>query len=191
MQYNTNFLNYMNVDRHEVKCYATVKTFADYCENFPYLFRKSVFQILIICFSTVLSNALAMGRDFLHQIRLHKAPSNLTLNTPKDRACTASLGNLLHPRHKKFLPYLQTKPALFQFKNTLVLSLQALLKRAKRRGRKAGEANSSLSPAVQHHHLFCVASGNRDLGSLLSLAWVTLGSALLSQPLCTQTLLLF
>jgi len=36
----------------------------------------------------------AMGRDTSHQTRLLKAPSNLALNTAREGAATASLGNL-------------------------------------------------------------------------------------------------
>jgi len=35
-----------------------------------------------------------MGRDTFHQTRLPKAPSNLALNTAREGAATASLGNL-------------------------------------------------------------------------------------------------
>jgi len=36
----------------------------------------------------------AMGRDTFHQTRLLKAPSSLALNTSREGAATASLGNL-------------------------------------------------------------------------------------------------
>jgi len=35
-----------------------------------------------------------VGRDTFHQTRLLRAPSNLALNTARDRAATASLGSL-------------------------------------------------------------------------------------------------
>jgi len=35
-----------------------------------------------------------MGRDILHQTRVLRAPSNLALNTAREGAATASLGNL-------------------------------------------------------------------------------------------------
>jgi len=35
-----------------------------------------------------------MGRDKFHQTRLLKAPSNLALNTAREGAATASVGNL-------------------------------------------------------------------------------------------------
>jgi len=35
-----------------------------------------------------------MGRDIFHQTRLLKAPSNLALNTAREGAATAPLGNL-------------------------------------------------------------------------------------------------
>jgi len=37
---------------------------------------------------------LAMSRDIFHQTRLLRAPSNLALNTAREGATTASLGNL-------------------------------------------------------------------------------------------------
>jgi len=40
------------------------------------------------------SNPPAMGRDPFHQTRLLKTPSNLALNTAREGAATASLGNL-------------------------------------------------------------------------------------------------
>ncbi|KAK4806793.1 hypothetical protein QYF61_005589 [Mycteria americana] len=52
-------------------------------------------------------------------IRWLKAPSNLTLNTSNDGASTTSLDNLSPCLTtlivKKFLPYVQSKPTLFQF----------------------------------------------------------------------------
>jgi len=36
----------------------------------------------------------AMGRDIFHQPRLLRAPSNMALNTAREGAATASLGNL-------------------------------------------------------------------------------------------------
>ena len=40
------------------------------------------------------SNTSAMGRDTCHQTRLLKPPSNLPLNTDREVAATASLGDL-------------------------------------------------------------------------------------------------
>jgi len=74
-----------------------------------------------------------MSRDIFHQTRLLKAPSNLALNTSREGATTASLGNLCHcpttSRVKIFflvsnlnLPSSSLKPL------SHVLSLQALVK---------------------------------------------------------------
>ena len=50
-----------------------------------------------------------MGRDPFHQTSLLKAPSNLALNTAREGAATASLGNLGQGlttlRMKKSLPF--------------------------------------------------------------------------------------
>jgi len=77
----------------------------------------------------IVPTSLAMGRDRFHWIRLLKTPSNLILNTFKDGASTASLGNLFlcltTLTVKKFnlnLPFFSLR--LF----SLVLSLQALVK---------------------------------------------------------------
>ena len=42
----------------------------------------------------IASNAPATCRDIINWIRVLRAPSNLTLNVPRDRASTTSLGNL-------------------------------------------------------------------------------------------------
>jgi len=59
-----------------------------------------------------------MGRDTFHYTRLLEAPSNLALNTAREGAATASLGNLCQClttlRVKNF--FLMSKPTLFQFK---------------------------------------------------------------------------
>ena len=75
----------------------------------------------------------AMGRDTFHQTRLLKAPSHLALNTAREWAATASLDNLCQCLTtvlvKKFLPCIQSKSTLPQFKAiTHVLLLQTLLK---------------------------------------------------------------
>jgi len=74
-----------------------------------------------------------MGRDLVHQTRLLQAPSNLALNTAREGAATASLGNrfqglttftvkslFLMPSLN--LPSVSLKPL------PLVLPLQALVK---------------------------------------------------------------
>jgi len=74
-----------------------------------------------------------MGWDPFHQTRLLKAPSNLALNTAREGAATASLGNLFQflntLRVKSFfllsnlnLPSFSLKPL------SLVLSLHDLVK---------------------------------------------------------------
>jgi len=74
-----------------------------------------------------------MGRDIFHQTRLLKAPSNLALNTAREGAATASLGNLCQGLTmltvKSFflisiinLPSFSLKPL------SLVLQLRALVK---------------------------------------------------------------
>lgn len=55
---------------------------------------------------------LAMGRSNLHYIRLHRAPSNVTLNTSRIEASVASLENFSVPHHshrKEFLPCIPSK----------------------------------------------------------------------------------
>jgi len=74
-----------------------------------------------------------MGRDTFHWARLLKAPSNLALNTAREGAATASLGNLCQGLTtltvKNFfcksslnLPFFSLKPS------PLILLLQALVK---------------------------------------------------------------
>ena len=45
-------------------------------------------------FKDHLVQPLAMGKDTFHQTRLLRAPSSLALNAARERAATASLGNL-------------------------------------------------------------------------------------------------
>jgi len=73
-----------------------------------------------------------MGRDIFHQTRFLKAPSNLALNTARERAATASLGTLgqrlttltvkdFFPMSNLNLPSFSLKPL------PLLLSLHALV----------------------------------------------------------------
>jgi len=74
-----------------------------------------------------------MGRDIFHQPRLLRAPSNLALNTAREGAATASLGNLgqgltnltvnnFFLTANLSLPFSSLRPV------PLVLSLHALVK---------------------------------------------------------------
>ena len=62
-----------------------------------------------------------MDRDTFHETRLLKALSNLALNTARDRAPAASLGNLFQClttliHIEELLSYIWSKSTLFQFK---------------------------------------------------------------------------
>jgi len=74
-----------------------------------------------------------MGRDTFHQTRLLQAPSNLALNTAREGAATAPLGNLGQGlttlRVKNFFLISNLNLPSFSFKLLpLVLSLHALVK---------------------------------------------------------------
>jgi len=74
-----------------------------------------------------------MGRDPFHQTRLLKALSNLALNTSREGAATASLGNLCQALTtfmvKNFFLVSNLNPPSFSLKPfLLVLSLHALVK---------------------------------------------------------------
>ena len=75
----------------------------------------------------------AMGRDTFHQTRLLQAPSNLALNTAREGAPTASLGNLFQGLTalivKTFFLISNVNLPSFSLKSLpLVLSLRALMK---------------------------------------------------------------
>jgi len=79
------------------------------------------------------SNPSALGRDPFHQTRLLRAPSNLALNTAKEGAATASLGNLGQGLNtfivKNFFLRSNLNLPSFSLKSLLVvLSLLALVK---------------------------------------------------------------
>ena len=59
-----------------------------------------------------------MGRDTFRYIRLLKAPSSLALNTSREGASTSEQPVPVshYPLSKEFLPYIESKSALFQFK---------------------------------------------------------------------------
>ena len=71
-----------------------------------------------------------MGRDTFHQPRFLEAPSNLALDTARQRAATASLGNLGQGLTvKNFFVTSNLNPPSFSLKPLfLVLLQQALLK---------------------------------------------------------------
>jgi len=74
-----------------------------------------------------------MGRDTFHQTRLLKAPSSLALNTAKEGAAAASLGNLFQCRtaligKNFFLISNLNLPSFSSMPLPLVLSLQTLVK---------------------------------------------------------------
>jgi len=74
-----------------------------------------------------------MGRDTFHQIRVLKALSNPALNTARERAATASLGNLCQGLTtltvKDFFLKSNLNVLSFSLKHlSLVLSLHALVK---------------------------------------------------------------
>jgi len=64
-----------------------------------------------------------MGRDTFHQTRLLKALSNLALNTARERAATASLGNLGQclTTLKEFLPSIWSNLPSFSLKPLLLV----------------------------------------------------------------------
>jgi len=77
---------------------------------------------------------LAVSRAIFNSIRLLRAPSNLTLNVPRDGASTTSLGNLSQCFtalivKNFFLISSLNLPAFHLKPLPLVLSQQALLKR--------------------------------------------------------------
>jgi len=79
------------------------------------------------------SNPPAMGRDSFHQTRLLRAPSNLALNTAREGAATASLGNLCQGLTtlmvKNFFPISKLNLPSFGLEPfPLVLSLHTLVK---------------------------------------------------------------
>jgi len=61
-----------------------------------------------------------VGQGHLPLDQVAQALSSLALNAAREGAATASLGNLFpvchHPHCKKFLPYVESKSTLFQFK---------------------------------------------------------------------------
>jgi len=104
------------------------------------------------------SNPPAMGRDTFHWTRLLRAPSNLALNTAREGASTASLGNLfqclttlriknLFLRTNRTLPFFSLK------RLPLVLSLHVLV--------------NSPSPAFLLAPFGYWKAGRRSLWSLL------------------------